>query len=143
MPSVKSLAAAQYYAHPQNRFWPLIARLCHEAAAPDSYAARLSLLKDNGFALWDVLKLCRRQGSLDSAITDEEPNDVSRLLSDYPAIKTVAFNGTKAYASFKKHFPQILADNSYRFVRLPSTSPANASWRFDALFKDWSEKLFG
>ena len=44
MPGVTSLAQQQYYAHPQNRFWPLMARLLEDAAAPDAYEERLRLL---------------------------------------------------------------------------------------------------
>ena len=33
-PSVKSREANFFYGHPQNRFWPLLARLCEEAVPP-------------------------------------------------------------------------------------------------------------
>ena len=30
MPGVKSLEEQQYYAHPQNRFWKVMASICNE-----------------------------------------------------------------------------------------------------------------
>lgn len=57
MPGAASLAAAQYYAHPANRFWPLMALLFPEETArlssPD-YEERLEGLRRSGVALWDT-----------------------------------------------------------------------------------------
>ena len=59
MPSRKSLAAAQYYAHPQNRFWPIMGEL-FGAGRELPYAERLAILQERHIALWDSARRCRR-----------------------------------------------------------------------------------
>src|SRR5689334_13494704 len=78
-PGAASLAAAQYYAHPRNQFWPLVSHLAGEDLAALPYAARLPRLLAHGFGLWDVLGACEREGSLDSAIRKPAANDFERL----------------------------------------------------------------
>jgi hypoxanthine-DNA glycosylase len=67
MPGQASLAADQYYAHPRNAFWPIMATLLGFDAAID-YRARTETLAAAGVAVWDVLHSCHRPGSLDSSI---------------------------------------------------------------------------
>ena len=140
MPGVKSLELQEYYAHPQNRFWKVMWKLCSEPSLVEfSYEKRIEILLNNGFALWDVIKFCKREGSLDSDITDEKPNDIKGLLKKYPKIKTVFLNGNKAFGSFKKYFPKLLEE--YKCVKCPSTSPANARYRLDDLVEEWQNGL--
>lgn len=141
MPGIKSLQAAEYYAHPQNRFWPLMAALCHRSEAPETYEKRLAMLCENGFALWDVLGSCQRTGSLDSAITAETPNAIDELLIAHPHIRRVAFNGSKAFLSYRKHFSAFMKETSVEYIQLPSTSPANARWRLPDLITYWQSHL--
>lgn len=136
MPGVKSLEQEQYYAHPQNRFWKVMAILCNTPELPYmDYPAKLAILLDNKIALWDTIKYCERDGSLDSKIEKEIPNNISSLIKKYPNIKTICLNGNKSYSMFKKHFPQML--QSYNCINLPSTSPANARYRMEDLVKEW------
>lgn len=122
MPGERSLADQQYYAHPRNLFWPFIAALCHDMV-PEDYTARKKLLLNNRIAVWDVCDACIREGSLDTAILDEIPNAIEDLLDQYPGIRTIAFNGQKAAALFRKYFKR---REGYNYITLPSTSPANA-----------------
>ena len=66
MPSVASLGARQYYAHPQNRFWPLMAGILEQSPPPAEYQERLAMLLRHNIALWDSIAVCERKGSLDA-----------------------------------------------------------------------------
>lgn len=136
MPGVRSLQLQQYYGHPQNRFWPLLAALLGYQEVPAVYADRKRMLIDNRIALWDVLGCCEREGSLDSDITGERPNDLAGFLQRHPQIHTICCNGGKAAASFKKYTRQ-LDLQGITVHCLPSTSPANARWRLPLLLEAW------
>lgn len=125
MPGRASLAANRYYAHPQNAFWPIMARLLgFDPASP--YADRTRRLRARRIALWDVLKSCVREGSLDTMIEDEVANDFASFLRGHPALTHVFFNGVKAEACYRRHVPPHVG-RALRFARLPSTSPAHAA----------------
>ncbi|PRC53952.1 DNA-deoxyinosine glycosylase, partial [Mycobacterium sp. ITM-2017-0098] len=67
MPGVRSLDEQQYYAHPRNAFWRITGEpLGFDPAAP--YPERVAALTGAGVAAWDVLKHCRRIGSLDASV---------------------------------------------------------------------------
>ncbi len=136
MPGIKSLEMQQYYAHPQNRFWKLMGLLCKTPNLADlEYNKRLKILLDNGFALWDVIKYCKRSGSLDSNIYDETPNDISGLLKKYKNVQVLILNGNKAYSALKKHIPAVFQE--YKCLKMRSTSPANARYRLENLHQEW------
>ena len=136
MPGIKSLEEQQYYAHPQNRFWQIMGYLCNEPNLKNfDYDLKLKTLLKNNIAIWDTIKICKRDGSLDSAIKNEIPNDIINLLKRYPKIKTICLNGNKSYTSFKKYFPKLL--EKYTCYKMPSTSPANANYSLDKLIKEW------
>lgn len=141
MPGVASLKQQQYYAHPQNRFWPLMARLLGEASVPSAYAGRLHMLLRHHIALWDSIGTCKRDGSLDSAIKNEQGNDFSALLKNYPAIRTICFNGGKSAQAFRRYNKTLLSRDDLAFHALPSTSPANARWRMEMLAEEWSKVI--
>ena len=104
MPGVASLNAGQYYAHPQNRFWPIMGRLLGFDPANTSYAQRTAYLTAAGVALWDVLQSCERSGSLDSAIRRETQrvNDFSAFFAAHPKMRAVYFNGAHAAQVFAR-----------------------------------------
>ncbi|MCR5758421.1 MAG: DNA-deoxyinosine glycosylase [Selenomonas sp.] len=138
MPSVASLDAQQYYAHPQNRFWPLMSRILENSPiAPSDYNERLSMLLRHHVALWDSIAVCERKGSLDADIKNERGNDFSSLLAQYPQIHTICFNGGKSYQCFKKYNQLLLSRQDIHFHKMPSTSPANARWNLDMLTEAW------
>jgi hypoxanthine-DNA glycosylase len=142
MPGLRSLQARQYYAHPQNRFWPFMGELVGATPALP-YAERCRRLTLAGIALWDVLASCERIGSLDSAIRDDsaQPNDFARFLGRHPGIGTVLFNGAKAEDSFRRFVRPSLARADLEYRRLPSTSPANASQRQADKLAAWRDGL--
>jgi len=142
MPGVASLTAGQYYAHPQNVFWRIMDAVAGvDAALP--YAERVAALTDGGIALWDVLAACERAGSLDSAIARESEvaNDLAGLLAEHPSLTRVYFNGATAEAAFRRHCKALAARTDLRFTRLPSTSPAHASLRFEQKCALWRAAL--
>ena len=144
IPSVKSLEQKQYYGHPRNAFWGIMGDLFGFDKNLD-YEKRTELLIKNKIALWDVLKGCERQGSLDSAIKAESiaPNDFVTFFKNYNFIKRVFFNGTKAESEFKKRvLPEISKKyQEMQYKRLSSTSPAMASLSFDAKVIEWNVVL--
>ncbi|MBI4371443.1 MAG: DNA-deoxyinosine glycosylase [Elusimicrobia bacterium] len=125
MPSEASLRARRYYAHPRNQFWRLLGAALDEELHGLPYRRRLAALKRRGVALWDVLESCRREGSLDSAISGEKPNPVAELL-ERSGVKAVFLNGGKADALFRRLIAPRLPQG-VRVERLPSSSPAAAS----------------
>lgn len=142
MPGVASLAAQQYYAHPRNAFWPIMGTVF--GAGPDtSYADRTTTLQRNGIAVWDVLKLCLREGSLDSAIDESSivTNDIAGLLEAYPTIDRVLFNGAKAHESYRRYVTPAENFRGVDAIRLPSTSPAHASLTLEAKTRAWASAL--
>lgn len=144
LPGGASLAAGQYYAHPQNLFWPIMGALLG-AGSGLAYAARTRLLKVNGIALWDVLESCVREGSLDSAIEEAtiEVNDFAAFYRTHPRIGRVFFNGAKAEASYRRYVIPALGTGSplVEYLRLPSTSPAHAALSFEKKREAWQAVL--
>ena len=144
MPGVASLAAKQYYAHPQNQFWRIIERIC---GVPHTlpYPARLEGLTSSHLALWDVLESCVRPGSLDSAIEHGSavPNALTRLLRAHPEIRRLCCNGATSYRLVQRFFAAELVRDFPRLecLRLPSTSPAHAGMRLEDKVLAWRQAL--
>jgi hypoxanthine-DNA glycosylase len=174
-PGAASLAAQQYYGHPQNSFWKIFQAIWPSSALPtgaDSYKIRSEWLLDKGLGLWDVYGACEREGSLDSSIRQPQVNDFSQLRQWCPELQAIAHNGGESF-KHARHVSAALAcvtspvakpgpqDRLCRtaggaapmggsalhevksvgvlFHRLPSTSPANASWSFDRKLAAWRE----
>jgi len=142
MPGVASLAAGQYYGHPRNAFWRIVGELFGFDPAA-SYATRVRRLADSGVAVWDVLASCERAGSLDSRIDPESvvPNDFADFFAAHRRIERICFNGTNAQALFRRHVMPSLAGIEAEFMRLPSTSPANASISLERKLQAWRVAL--
>jgi len=129
MPSEESLRAKQYYAHPRNAFWPMMLELLDGKAGLE-YSERAQVLIENRIALWDTLKTCMRNGSLDSAIVENsiETNDFRTFFQRHRKIRHIFFNGQKARQVYRKYvLPELPA--IYKTIEcsvLPSSSPAMA-----------------
>lgn len=133
-PGVASLQAQQYYAHPRNLLWPLLAALwpAHPQPPREDYAGRCEWLLERGLGLWDVYDSCERQGSLDSAIRAPQVNDFAALRTQCPLLHAAAHNGAQSY----KHTAPLQALGLQTYA-LPSTSPANASWSWERKLQAW------
>ncbi|PCI10360.1 MAG: DNA-deoxyinosine glycosylase [Thiotrichales bacterium] len=142
MPGKASLDVSQYYAHPRNAFWPIICLLFNEPRQL-SYDERLLLVQKNKMALWDVMRHCEREGSLDSAIEQSTvvANDFVGFLTDNASIRYLFFNGAQAEASFKRQVTPHLSAHGIKLemVRLPSTSPAHAAMSFEEKLAQWQQ----
>ncbi|KQU81495.1 MULTISPECIES: DNA-deoxyinosine glycosylase [unclassified Rhizobacter] len=131
-PGVASLQAGQYYAHPRNHFWPILSALWNEDLRALPYVERIDRLREHGLGLWDVYAHCRREGSLDSAIEDAQYNDLAGLKHLAPGLQGIAHNGGESARAMR-----FTATLGVTVTRLPSTSPANASWSFERKLAAW------
>ena len=111
-PGVASLRAQQYYGHPRNQFWPLLSAIWGVDLVAAPYHARLAELRRRGLGLWDVYASCLREGGL----------------------QLVAHNGGES-ARAMRHIRAL----GLPVRRLPSCSPANASWSFERKLLAWRE----
>jgi hypoxanthine-DNA glycosylase len=123
LPGERSLAEARYYAHPQNRFWHLVGGAIDVDLPALAYPARLEALRQHRIGLWDVIASAERQGSLDTAIREPQPNALCDLTASLTALRAVAFNGGTA----AKIGTQLLKDSGLAMLPLPSSSPAYAA----------------
>ena len=134
-PGVASLRAQQYYGHPQNHFWRILQAIwpsepCNTGAG--SYQIRSEWLLSKKLGLWDVYASCEREGSLDSNIRHAVRNDFSGLRQLCPQLEAIAHNGGESF-KHARHSSAL----GLPVYRLPSTSPANASWSFERKLAAW------
>lgn len=135
LPGEVSLRRAQYYGHPRNSFWPLLGDVIGRDLVALDYEERLAAILAAGVGVWDVVGSARREGSLDAAIRDHRPNDLSRLAGTLPELRAVGFNGAAAARIGR---PQLAAAGLH-LVALPSSSPAYASMRLADKMQRWRE----
>ncbi len=135
-PSVRSREASFYYAHPQNRFWRVLA-LLFDDDVPETLFEKHCFLHSHGVALWDVVESCEIKGSSDSSIRGVVPTDISQLCREIP-IQRIILNGRTAERYFRRFFPDFDVPTS----AVPSTSPANAAWSLDMLADAWRSAIF-
>jgi hypoxanthine-DNA glycosylase len=121
-PSVASLAAGQYYAHPRNAFWTVMGEVVGEPLAPLAYPQRLQRLLAHRIGLWDVMAACERPGSLDADIRNPVLNDLAGLRQRAPRLHAIAFNGAAA-----GRLLAAVRSAGWHAAVLPSTSPAHAA----------------
>ena len=137
-PGVASLVEQQYYAHPRNHFWPILSalwRLEEDAALQRRpYAERIAEAQLRGLGIWDVYASCLREGSLDSDIEQAELNPLHHLKVWAPGLQAIAHNGGESARHMK-----ITQALGLPVVKLPSTSPANASWSFERKLAAWRD----
>ncbi|MEW2483782.1 DNA-deoxyinosine glycosylase [Mycobacterium sp. NPDC049093] len=137
MPSVMSLASGQYYGNPRNAFWRIAGALFgFDAAAP--YPDRVSALCAHRVAVWDVLRSCRRVGSLDSAVERDSmvPNDFAAFFAAHPTVERLVFNGAAAETNYRR----LVGTPPLPSLRAPSTSPAQ-TMRFEGKLAAWRSAL--
>lgn len=155
MPSPASRNAGFFYMHPQNRFWRVLPAVFGETLnytndgkvindinsisnSKNMEAAiteRQEFLLRHNIALWDVLASCNIQGAADSSIKNATPNDFTSLFEN-SKITRVFCTGKTAFNLWQKLCaPEYEARFYLKSACLPSTSPANASWRLEQLIE--------
>lgn len=144
MPGKMSLTEFQYYAHPRNAFWHIMGEL-FGAGFNVPYERRLEILLTNGIALWDVIENCTRGTSLDSDIDESSiaTNDFHHLLHNFPKIRRIVFNGSKAEQTFYRYVHPTITEvfTDIHLHRLTSTSPANARYSVSDKIAIWRSYL--
>ena len=131
-PGLASLRAQQYYGHPRNHFWPILSVLWQVDLKSATYAERLDAARTHGLGLWDVYASCEREGSLDSAIASARLNDLAGLKRRAPSLQAIAHNGGESARAMR-----VTSALGLPVHKLPSTSPANASWSFERKLVAW------
>lgn len=137
MPGDKSIELGEYYGHSRNKFWKIISTITN-SELPQSYADKKALLLKTRIGIWDVAHKANRKGSLDSAIKDEEPNDLTGFIEKHKNLKVIGFNGTKSETLHDKYFKR---KSGVKYILLPSTSPANTGINFESICNKWSQIL--
>jgi len=145
MPGQASLDSQQYYGHPRNQLWPLLAQLFGFDGNLD-YASRCQQALLAQVALWDVIGYCQRAGSLDSAIVGHSIrfNPLDQFCRQLPDLQQIWLNGSKAAQSFRHYQRQQPAPwpaSAIQVHELPSTSPAHASRTFAQKLQVWHQAL--
>ena len=140
-PGVASLQAQQYYEHPQNQFWRVVSAILSNIygsssidVCASSYQIRSDWLLSERLGVWDVYASYRREGSLDSNIRQAVLNDFSTLRTLCPNLQAIAHNGAESF-KHAKHTQNL----GLPVFKLPSTSPANASWSFERKVAAWHD----
>lgn len=134
-PSIKSFENNFYYAHPSNQFWKILEAVTTYPI--NNRDQKLWLLKEVKFGLWDMVRECSRDNSLDSSLENEEVNDIAGFLEAHPSIKKLAFTGKKSQALFETHFSHLDIERVY----LPSPSSAYVVMKFTEKVQKYKEAL--
>lgn len=132
---MESLKQDMYYANKTNRFWPMLGNIFNLPYR--TREEKLELARQAHISIWDVCHSCLRETSADSKIRDIIPNDISKVLEEYPSIQVVLCNGKTSFNTLQKHFPEIEA------ISLPSTSAANAKYRLEDLISKYKPYIKG
>lgn len=131
-PSVKSREAKFYYHHPQNRFWKILAAIFNDDKI-NTIDEKKEFLLRHKIALFDVIASCTITGSSDSSIKDVTVNDIEKIINN-SKINCIFTNGNLANKLYHQYFDDKI---SLPVIKLPSSSPANASYRLDRLIENW------
>lgn len=137
MLSPKSEQAAFYYAHPQNRFWKVLAAV-FGSADEKTIDSRKALALSHRIALWDVISSCEIVGASDSTIKNVEYNDIVGLLNSHPNITRIYTTGTKAFSLLKEYNVTARHPIISAAIGLPSTSPQNFKFKSNELIAAYS-----
>ena len=141
-PSIASLSKSEMFGHPLNAFWYLAGDSLgfrrsaavspttgkpyvyfHDHLRYDNehileYSQQLERLVSKGFAMWDIVAECEREGSLDQDIEEEVANPIREFcegtlnnIDQMASVKRIVIaNGSTGAKFFVKHFTQWFVD---------------------------------
>ena len=160
-PSIESLSKQQCFGHTMNAFW-WIAGDCLKFRRDDcvskstnkpykfaehlryddkhiiTYEEQIDVFTSKGFALWDIVQSCEREGSLDSKIKKEIPNNIRAFCDVHGTIRRIVIaNGQGGCRFFLKHFRswwEDRDDNDGQFLLMPGQN--DGSLRAFSKYKD-------
>ncbi|MBP3335487.1 MAG: DNA-deoxyinosine glycosylase [Ruminiclostridium sp.] len=135
-PSVKSREAQFFYGHPQNRFWKVLSAVLG-CECPVTTEEKKAMLLSHNIAVWDVIGSCEITGSSDASIRSVVPNDIAALVAE-TSVTAIFANGATSHNMYKRYCRDAVGMEA---VRLPSTSPANASYSLERLTAEWGSQL--
>lgn len=135
-PSVKSREKQFYYSHPQNRFWNILSKVFDEKIGNNNND-KLSFLLNHHIALFDVVKKCEIEGSMDNTIKNIVPNDIKKIIKK-SNIKYIFTTGNKAHQLYQKY---ILKDTNIEDIKLPSSSPTNCKKGIEQILYNSYKKI--
>lgn len=136
-PSVKSRSLGFFYAHPSNRFYPVLSGVFQDESPwllsypkdmpiAQVIQKRKEFLLSHGLAMYDVLESCvlPPNQSQDAAISDPVParDVIERILAHCP-IRAIVTTGGLAERLFRSNFKDLI--RKYPYLPLPSTSALN------------------
>lgn len=130
IPSPKSREAGFFYAHPQNRFWRVLAAVLGEEV-PQTIEEKRAMCFKHHVALWDTIARCDIEGASDTSIRNAILNDIGKLVRESEITRIFATGGKSAELYRKLIEPQL----HIPIMQLPSTSPANAAWSLERLIE--------
>lgn len=127
-PSVKSRETGFYYGNKQNRFWKMLENVFDEKIE-DSIEFKKAFLLKHYIALFDVVKQSDISGSADTNLkkSSHKIADLSFLLPPNTKVEKILCNGKTAFELLTKN-----SNFDLEIFCLPSTSPANPSFKFEA-----------
>ena len=130
IPSIKSRANRFYYAHPTNRFWPILENIFNSKLTTKK--EKIKFLHAKHIALWDVFKSCDIHASSDATIKNYEINNLDKIIN-YAPIKAIFCTGKTSYNALIKHY-----NTNIPIFYLPSSSSANAKIKLEKLIQEYS-----
>lgn len=132
-PSVKSRAQRFYYGNKQNKFWKVLETIFDEKIENETQA-KIDFLLKHHIALFDAVEVADLEGSADSVLkkSNYKLADLSFLLPPHTKVEKIICNGLTAYEFVAKNL-----QTSLPILYLPSTSPANVSFKIDK----WQQEL--
>ena len=149
-PGAYSASVGNYFATPQNRFWPALNRSGIVGAGRDLGPGDEAWLNDRGLGFTDVVKRASNSASSLRAADFRKWAPVAKAKLAEAAPLVVCFNGVTGFKWFMQYAEGVKVEvelgqqpgllGTSRVFVAPNPSPANAVYSLDAI-ADWYRRL--